>query len=58
MKKFESELASIFDAYREDHGTDGLMDELFPGASIGEIVVDMYNAGLIPDDVLERFLND
>lgn len=58
MKNYEKLLISVVNDYADDNGLDGLLDELFPGASIGEIVNDMFNAGLIPEDVMERFLND
>lgn len=58
MKNIEKLLMSVAEGFADDYGVDGLIDELFPNVSIGELVVDMYNSGLIPEDVLERFLND
>lgn len=58
MKDYEAVLISVLNDFADDYGTDGLLDELFPGITVGEIVVDMYNAGLIPEDVIERFLED
>lgn len=56
MKDFEKELASVVDDFEADHGVYGVLDELFPGVSLGELVVDMYNSGMIPNDVMEKFL--
>lgn len=35
-----------------------LLEELFPGITLGELTTEMYNAGLIPDDILERVMNE
>lgn len=58
MKVYETKLISVLNDFADEYGTDGLLDELVPGASIGEIIVDMYNAGILPEDVIERFLLD
>lgn len=58
MKEYEKELISVVNDYADDYGWEGLFEELFPGATAGEIVLDMYNSGLIPEDIMERFLND
>lgn len=56
MKDFEKELMSVVDDFEADYGISGVLEELFPGMSLGELVVDMYNSGMIPDDVMEKFL--
>lgn len=58
MKDYTKLLISVVEDFKDDNGVDELFEVLFPGASIGEIVNDMYEAGLIPDDVMEAFLND
>lgn len=58
MKEIEKLMISVASDFADDYGLEGLFDELFPGMSAGEIVLDMYNSGLIPDDVMDRFLND
>lgn len=58
MKNFEKALVEVANDYADDYGMDGLFEEIFPGVSAGELLLDMYNAGMIPDDVLETFLNE
>lgn len=58
MKSFEQALIQVANDFVDDYGMDGLFEEIFPGVSAGELLLDMYNAGMIPDDVLEKFLND
>jgi hypothetical protein len=57
MKEFDFTLMNIVNDYIDDYGVEGLLDELFPGQTMGELVVDMYQAGLIPETMLESFLN-
>lgn len=58
MKDYEKLLISVANDYAHDYGIDGLFDELFPGMSPGELIRDMYESGLIPDDVMEKFLGE
>lgn len=58
MKDYEKLLISIANDFTGDHGLEALFEELFPGMSPGELVRDMYEAGLIPDDVMETFLGE
>jgi hypothetical protein len=52
-------LISILNDYADDYGVVGLLEELFgEDINIGEIVADMWNAGLIPTDVMDKFLLD
>lgn len=57
-KPFEIRLITVLNDYADDYGEIGLLEEIFPGLSIGELILDMYSAGLIPEDVLERFLTE
>ena len=54
----KNKLISVVEDYAHDYGEDALLEELFPHLSIGEIVWEMYEYGMIPEDVLEEFLND
>jgi hypothetical protein len=55
----EANLISILNDYADDYGIQGLLDELFgEGVTIGEILNDHWNGGLIPNDVMEKFLTD
>lgn len=44
--------------YADEFGTDNLLDNLFPGMTIGELVAEMYEYGMLPDDVIERLVQD
>lgn len=56
MREFDR---SIMDAVNEKYGSSNeFIEEFFPNMSVGELVVEMYNAGLIPDDIIESILND
>lgn len=56
MKEFERQMITIFNEYAEDHGPQGVLEELFPGMTIGELVYNMYESGMIPEDTMEKFL--
>lgn len=58
MTKFENEMVVVFDGFVADSNWSELFEILFPGASAGEIVLDMYNSGLIPNEMIERFLEE
>ena len=58
MKNYEKMLISAVNDYADDYSIEDVLELLFPGASIGEIVNDAYNAGLIPNEDMEKFLND
>ena len=58
MKNYEVQLISVINDFADEYSMEELFDELFPGMSAGELVLEMYNAGIIPDDALETFLED
>lgn len=58
MKDFEKNFISVINDYADDYGIDGVLDEIFPGMSLGEILYQHYELGGIPEDVLEKFLKD
>lgn len=58
MRSFDTQLIGVLNAYADDYGVEGLLDELVPGLSIGEVLTELYNAGGIPDDVIEKFLEN
>lgn len=58
MKDYEKLLISVVNDFTDDYSIEELLETLFPGASVGEIVNEMFNSGLIPNDVMEKFLND
>lgn len=57
MKDYEKLLISVINDYADDYGAEAVLEILFPGASIGEIMNDAFNAGLIPDEDMEKFIN-
>lgn len=58
VKDFKKLLISVADSYYEDHGLEGLIEELFPKLTAGELIAEMYEYGMIPEDVLERFVSE
>lgn len=58
MKAFEKNFIDVINDYVDDYGLEGILDELFNGASLGEVLLDHYNLGGIPEDRLEKFLSD
>ena len=54
----ESNLIALINAYADDYSIAETLDEFFPGMSIGEILNDVWNGGLIPTDRMEAFLLD
>lgn len=58
MKDYEKLLISVVNDFVDDYSVEELLQILYEGASIGEVINDMFNAGLIPNDVMEEFLND
>jgi len=56
MREFDK---TIMNAVNEKYGNSNeFLEEFFPNMTVGELVVEMYNAGLIPDDIIESILND
>lgn len=56
MREFDK---SIMNAVNEKYGNSNeFLEEFFPNMTVGELVVEMYNAGLIPDDIIEAILHD
>lgn len=54
-----NDLVTLFNDYAGDYSAEELIEELFgEGVTIGDILSDHYNAGLIPTDRLEAFLLD
>jgi hypothetical protein len=57
MKDYEKLLIQVINEYVDDYGIEALFEELNLG-SAGEVINDMYNSGLIPDDTMEKFINE
>ncbi len=52
-------LISLFNDYADDYSIADLLEELFgQDVTIGDVLADHYNAGLIPTDKMENFLTD
>lgn len=56
MKHFMRLLVEAMNDYTEEHGVEALFQEIFPDMTMGELIGEMYEAGMIPEDVIERFL--
>jgi len=58
MKDYEKLLIKIVNEFADDYSVEEVLDILFPGQSFGEIMNDAFNAGLIPNDIMENFINE
>lgn len=58
MTEFDTKLIDVVNEYWNDYGADAVLEDLLSDMTIGDVILEMYNAGFIPNDVLERFLND
>lgn len=56
MKKFTSRLIREMNEYAAEYGVEALLEELFPEMTVGELISEMYEAGLIPTEDLEKFV--
>jgi hypothetical protein len=57
VKDYEKLLIGVINDYADEYGIEAVLEILFPGASIGEVMNDAFNAGLIPDEDMEKFIN-
>lgn len=51
-------MIDVFDAHADDYGLEDLMEQIFGDMTAGEIIADMYEYGMIPNEVIERFLEE
>lgn len=59
MKNYDKLMVEVVNDFADDYGTDGVLEELFgEDFNLGEIIVDMFNSGLIPNDKMEKFINE
>jgi hypothetical protein len=59
MKNYDLQMAEIVNDFADDYGVEGVLEELFgEDYDLGEIIVDMFNSGLIPNDRMEAFINE
>jgi len=59
MKNYDLQMAEIVNDFADDYGAEGVLEELFgEDYDLGEIIVDMFNSGLIPNDRMEAFINE
>ena len=58
MKNMQKLFLQVLSDYIDDYGTDELFEELFPGRDVAEVFYEMYESGMIPEDLMEKFLND
>lgn len=56
MRDFDLKIMDKINEKFDD--AEDLLEELFPGMTLGEFTTELYNAGLIPDDVLERLMDE
>jgi len=56
MNNIDKELMLLVNEYAEEYDVEAVLEEVLGGMTIGEIVVEMYNAGLISDRQIAIFL--
>lgn len=58
MKELSRKIITTINLAADEYGVSEVLEQLFPGMSLGELINDMYEAGLLPDEDLEAFLED
>ena len=58
MTKMKTDFIGVVNDSLEDYTLNDLFDELFPAQGKAEIIYEMYENGMIPEDMMEKFLND
>lgn len=58
MKPRSSLLINLVNEVADYSSVPEVIEQFFPGMSVGELISDMYDHGMIPEDVLEEFLNE
>jgi hypothetical protein len=58
LKKFDKLFIEVTDDYVVDYGMEALFEELLPDLTPGQIALELYNAGVIPTDKVEKFINE
>jgi hypothetical protein len=58
MEMSDANLINTINNYADEYTDEAVLEEFFGDMTIGEIIVDMWNAGLIPVDKMEEFLLD
>ena len=56
MTKFAKLLIEAMNEYATEYGVEALLEELFPEMTIVELINEIYEAGLLPNDVVERII--
>ena len=57
-REFEKKIIDASNEFAYNQSVLELLEFLFPGQEIGNIVVDAKNTDLIPEDVIERLIGD
>lgn len=57
MREFEKRLIAKAEADAADIGLQELLESLIPDFHAGELILELYETGLIPQDRLEHFLD-
>jgi hypothetical protein len=58
MKNLQRMFMAIVSEFVQDYSVEELFEELFPGRPLEEIVYEMYESGMVPEDRMEKFLQD
>ena len=53
-----TKLSTLIDAWAEDYSVEEFLTEFLPNLTFGELVENAFDNGLIPNDQIEKFLED
>lgn len=58
MTKMKTDFIEVVNNFLDDYTLADLFDELFPAQNKAEVIYEMYENGMIPEDMMEKFLNN
>lgn len=58
MTKMKTDFIEVVNDFLDDYTLADLFDELFPAQNKAEVIYEMYENGMIPEDMMEKFLNN
>lgn len=57
-REFERRIRDSANDFAYNQSVIELLEFIFPGQEIGDIILDAYNADLIPEDIIERLIGE
>lgn len=58
MKNIQKMFMGVVSEFIRDYSIEDLFEELFPGRGVEEVIYEMYESGMIPEDRMEKFLSE